>query len=70
MEIFSGQHFSFSSFLPIETLRKWEDFGDDPLRNYESLTSKEITCIQDGLQYLQNIYIKHTNGSLSQQKLC
>ena len=31
MEIFSGQHFSFSSFLPIETLRKWEDFGDDPL---------------------------------------
>ena len=70
MEIFNGQHFSFSPFLPIETLRKWEGFGDDSLRNYESLTSKEITRIQDGLQYLQNMYIKHTNGSLSQQKLC
>ena len=31
MEIFSGQNFSFSSFLSVETLIKWVNFGDGSL---------------------------------------
>ena len=31
MEIFSGQNFSFSSFLSVETLIKWANFGDGSL---------------------------------------